>query len=231
MTDAPVIDIARIPFSRYGSYLSICHDSANHQLAVHHVWRRFEDYAFTLSFSARGATPAWTASATPWALRIASDAGEARLYIKDDSSCVLESRGLDVRLSRADPGVYGVEESAGRFKIISQPQCTYAHVRVFHGKGKLDGPHLPLNKQSAMRRNHRSDLSVVCEDDRIVMQLDIANRERRARETPPLIERDLETVRREWEAFCSGMPEIPLERRPHALLAWYNLWSYFVRAT
>ena len=118
------IDITHIPFSRYGAYLAVTRDmdkDGTHTakaLTIQAVRRRFEEGPmFSLSFGAEEAED-FTCSAAPEALTVENEHGSAVIWLRDDDTLAVESRGLDLRLKMLHNG-YGTACGENAFHPLS----------------------------------------------------------------------------------------------------------------
>ncbi len=131
-----MIDITHIPFSRYGAYLAVTRDEGKDgtgdakELVIQCARRRFEESPlFSLTFGGE-APEDFTCSAVPELLTVENENGTVRIYIRDDDTVVIDSRGLDFRLNQIHWG-YGAEtgertfgsfpESAVCFRVSRSP--------------------------------------------------------------------------------------------------------------
>lgn len=230
-TTGVTVDIARIPFSRYGAYISVTQDEtdgAAKYLTIRNVRRRFgEDVAFHLKFLRNGADTDWSVSATPVAVKVESSEGDALIYIRDDRSLIIDGRGLDVWLKQASRYGYGIDQGNRCLELISVPQRSYSMIYVQRGHAVLSGPIQPGHGD--MQIDRREELTVSCEEGRVTLSLEISIVERDS-DVPISVDDDLQSIRREWDAFERAMPHVPADREDFCRLTWYNLWSCFVRA-
>ena len=156
------IDITRIPFSRYGAYVSVTRELDNDgypagELIIHSVRRRFgEGPMFALTFGENG-TDAFSCHAVPEVLTVENENGYARIYIRDDDTIVIDSYGLDLRLKHLRTG-YGIETGKQSFRMISGSfYCSYL---IESGKGIMAG-------------SQKTNLTAACENDRLIVALAI----------------------------------------------------------
>jgi len=228
------IDITHIPFSRYGAYVSVTRDETPDgpakQLVIHSVRRRFEEGpAFVLTFGTEEPED-FACFADPGELTVTNDHGSASVWIRDDDSVAIESRGLDFRLKLRHYG-YGTETGERSFHLISASVGLHSMIEVPRGIPTLDGPVRQYEDDS--RRNHKTDLFVRCEDGSALAVLSIHSRE--PREIPLPVDRETEVaaVRKEWENFLALLPNREKEEEAagdFVRVTWFNLWSSFVRA-
>lgn len=230
MTSDISIDVTKTPFSRYGAYVSVTWQQERNHFTIHNVQKRFgEDEAFILKFEKnKQLVVDFIVSATPYVLNVHSSVGKARLYVYDDRSVVIESKGMDVCLQQISNYGYGIQIGERRYKIISRPQRTYATIDVLQGEGWLDGPYKP--GPDGKERNHREILKVFCEMGQVLLRLEISQVETKLFPSFVDVDTDITTIKREWESFLAYMPPVPEERKEYAQVTWYNLWSSFVRA-
>ena len=216
------IDITRIPFSRYGAYVSVTRELDNDgypagELIIHSVRRRFgEGPMFALTFGENG-TDAFSCHAIPEVLTVENENGYARIYIRDDDTIVIDSYGLDLRLKHLRTG-YGIETGKQSFRMISGSfYCSYL---VEFGKG-------------IMADSQKTNLTAACENGRLIVALAIKTVEPKEIAAPVCPDEEISAVLQEWQAFLREMPsEIVSDTQTKAFtqLTWYNLWSCFVRA-
>lgn len=225
------IDIARIPFSRYGAYVSVTEDEADEgarYLTIRNVRRRFgDDVAYRLRFLRNDADVDWAVRATPIAINIESCEGTALIYIRNDRSLVIDSRGLDVSLKQISGYGYGINQGDRCFELISVPQRFYTMIHVQKGRAVLSGPIVP--GRGDMQIDRRQELAVSCEEGGVTLCLEMSIVERSI-DLPISVDNDLQSIEREWEMFQQAMPEVPADREDFCRVTWYNLWSSFVRA-
>lgn len=222
------IDITHIPFSRYGAYVSVTRDydkdgSPAKALTIHSVRKRFEEGPmFSLSFGKDGDDD-FTCSARPEAAAVENGNGRAVIYIRNDDTIVIDSRGLDLRLKYLHY-CWPIQTSENSFRMMSGSY----HFRYLVDKGRasMEGPAREGDRRSM-------ELSVSCDDGRVVMAMSMRPKEPREIETPINPDKEIAGIRSEWEDFLAQMPETgnsdgesPEFRR----LTWYNIWSCFVRA-
>lgn len=216
------IDITHIPFSRYGAYVSITRERDNmgcaaKELTIHSARRRFgEGSMFSLAFGTNEISD-FSAMAVPEVLTVTNQNGTARIYIRDDDTIVIDSEGLNLKLNHIRDG-YGIETGENTFKLISGSlYCTYV---VSCGSASLDG-------------HDKTNLSVTCENNRILMAVAIKPVEPKEISVPICPDADIEAIRHEWNAFLDECPGISMTNDitdEFSLISWYNLWSCFARA-
>ncbi|MEN6479966.1 MAG: trehalase family glycosidase [Anaerolineales bacterium] len=175
-------DPAKTPFSRYGAYVAVTHNPAEHTLTIHNDRRRFgEDRAYIARFTRAGQPVAITATATPAELTVSAEGGGAcHIAVLDDNTLLWSVDGLEVHLDHArvlPSGVteellatlattgivggpamqgemgYGVENADGTLEVLSVRCHFYAQVQVLQGRGWLDGPVRPWESNPAVNRN------------------------------------------------------------------------------
>jgi hypothetical protein len=229
------IDITHIPFSRYGAYVSITRNAGKNgekdakELVIHSARRRFEEGpVFALTF---GDAEDFDCNAVPEAITIKNEHGNARLYIRDDDTIVIESKGLDLNLRQLHFG-YGIETGERTFHTISGVLSLHTTFAVPRGLATLDGPF--RNSPAGTKRNAKTNLSIRCENGSILMAMAIRSVEPKAIALPILPEKDIPAIHAEWESFLTQLPmdkqETDAETQNFIGVTWYNLWSCFVRA-
>lgn len=214
-----VIDITRTPFSRYGAYVAVSRDigedgQAENALTIYNAYRRFDDCAtFKLIFGKDEAL-VFTASALPQVLTVENEKGSARLYIRDDDTVVIDSKGLDLRLQFLRSRGWGTETGNNTFRLLSESYFFTCTVPV--GTAKTEGA-------------NKTALTLTCDGGRILMALALRPVEPKEIPLPICPDEEIAAAEREWKAFLA---ECPLSNSTLAFthLTWYNLWSCFARA-
>ena len=229
-----LIDITHIPFSRYGAYLSVTRDEGKDgegpakKLVIHSVRRRFEESPlFELTFGAEGEEEDFTCSADPEALTVENEHGSAVLWIRDDDTLGVESRGLDLCLRLRHWG-YGTETGAGTWRMISGTMSLYSSLAVEKGSARLDGPY--HKSEAGNLRDAGTRLRVRCEEGRALLAVTVRHAAPKEPVLPILPEEEIAAARAEWDGFLSLLPKEPAEAGDFPVVTWYNLWSSFVRA-
>jgi putative isomerase len=240
-TNAVEIDITKVPFSKYGSYIALSYDESEHKFTIHHTRRPFgEDLIFTLKFLQNQSPAEITVTAYPHLLLIRSANSKAQIYLQQDDSVIIESHGLDIQLNMVSgrvnwgygtekyPTAYGTQISEQRFKMIRVDARLFAGIDVFFGKASLDGAFEKNQKNGVI--NYGTVLRVNCCPDDILLSLKISHKELGLSNLIPDFEEEIAVVRQQWENFLAKMPTVPDDRKHIAEMSWYNLWSSFVRA-
>ncbi|MBR4206580.1 MAG: hypothetical protein IKQ92_13990 [Clostridia bacterium] len=231
----PEIDITHIPFSRYGAYVAVTRDKIPggteyaKVLTIHTVRRRFEEGAlFTLSFGAEEPED-FEVSAVPEAITVSNEHGKARIYIRDDNTVTVDSRGLDLCIRLRSFG-YGTEMAEGSFRMIAPHLSLIATVAAPMGEAFTDGP---VQGQKWGERDYKTAVRVRCKDGAAQLALMIRPCEPGKITLPLCPEEEIAQIRAEWEEFLAFMPDLPAadaETENFNLVTWYNLFSSFVRA-
>lgn len=226
------IDITRVPFSRYGAYVAVTREIGKdgepdaRELVIQTARQRWHNSAaYKISFGSEEPLD-FTCLAEPESLKVENESGYARIYFRDDDTVVIESFGLDVRMSQVRWG-YGVQTGEREFRLFPCAVSQINSVVVPCGKAILDGPYEDNGC------NRQTDLSVACENGYILMALNINLKEPKEIALPILPNKEIAEIRGEWEAFLAKMPTVSTadaEAEEFARLTWYNLWSCFVRA-
>ncbi len=232
MMQTTKIDPTHIPFSRYGAYVAVTRDEGKNgepdakELVIQGVRRRFEECAlFTLTFG-KGEAEDFICTAVPEVLTVKNDHGYARIYIRDDSTVVIDSYGLDFRLNQKHWG-YGTETGERTFRLHSGIHSLISTIAVPCGQAVLAGPY------DQHKRNRKTCMDVTCEDGRILFAVSVNSVEPEDIVLPIRPDEEIAQARKDWEAFLSKMPSEDRsqpEVAEFARLTWYNLWSCFVRA-
>ncbi|MCR5264593.1 MAG: hypothetical protein K6D94_12000 [Clostridiales bacterium] len=169
--------------------------------------------------------------ATPEAIKVKTDEGSAVIYIRDDDTLVIVSENLDLKLKLTHYG-YGTQIGEGRFRIISGVLSLYHTLYVQQGNGVIDGPFHKC--EGGNDRNHKTDVSLRCENGRLVAALSVNYREPKDIALPISPEKEIAAVKDEWKQFLKLIPGSELtgdvKADEYSAVTWFNLWSCFVRA-
>lgn len=220
-----MIDITRIPFSRYGAYVSVTAEQGKNRLTIHNVRRRFEEgTAYTLRFLKVGKEAEIKISARPEYITVEGSDCNARIYIRDDMTVVIESCGFDLEFEQISNHGYGIKESENSFKMISVTQRIYYYFYIQEGYGSMS----VLDENYHTNRLQR--LTVVCENGRCVAALKMSIVEPKSIVLPIRVDEEIKGIKSEWEEYGKKLPNAGKEEEEFKAVTWYNIWSSFVRA-
>ncbi|MBT3272702.1 MAG: hypothetical protein HN368_06085, partial [Spirochaetales bacterium] len=168
------IPINETPFSRYGAYIALGHSPGENKLTVHNAKRRFgQDEAFELCFMRNGKPVDIKIEPIPYVMNIVSDEGNARIFIRDDYSLVIDSTGLDISLKLLSKHGYGHYDGKKDCKIIDKVNRCYASINIQEGTAALDGP-LVKNLDMKKTVNTRKDFTLECDQGTALMALELS---------------------------------------------------------
>ena len=235
------IDISKVPFSKYGSYIALCHNPDKNYLTIHNARRLFgEDLTFILEFEKAGQTLEYSVESTPYMINIKSSSGNSRIYLRGDESLTIECVGIGFRLEMVQgkvswgyeqesyPVNYGIRESDRRIKMIRVDARLYVAIDVLLGNSQLKGPF--EISPGGQQRDCRTCLQVSPENDKALVNIEISQLETKPHPIKLDVEKDIAMVKQDWDKFLAKMPPVPADRKDVAEMTWYNLWSSFVRA-
>ncbi len=222
------LDITRTPFSKYGSSLSLGQEGS--QLLIRNIRQKWGlERLFHLTFEKYDLPVAGEITATPWAVQMNSSAGTATCYLRGDDELVVDSHGVDLRLTLLD-GQHGLgfQEDEGCFKILAIFGRVFITVSILAGEAI---PNFTRELKDGHQRSTATELVIKAEHGRARVHLQVAEQESAPGPLPEIDPAtDIAAVRGEWEAFLATRPTPPAAHADGAALAWYNLWSCFVRA-
>src|SRR5665647_1136312 len=129
------IDISKIPFSKYGSLISITRDDDSGNLTIRNIRQKWGlEKIFTLSFLKDSKEIKYELDVTPSAVNVLSREGTARVYLKGDQGLVVDSRGLDVRIKLTEnQHGFGYKEEERKYKFMALIGQACAIVNVLKG--------------------------------------------------------------------------------------------------
>ena len=138
------IDISHIPFSRYGAYAAIAAVPANEErtsfkelILLYAKLRGGESPIFSMKIGT-DKPQEFSCSADPGSVTVKTNDGCATLYICDDDTIIIESKGLDFRIDSHHRGTYGTEYGENKYSLIINPYSVYATVYILEGEGKTN---------------------------------------------------------------------------------------------
>lgn len=221
------IDISRIPFSRYGAYVSVTAEQGSNTLTIHNVRRRCDESpAYTLNFFCGGKEADIEVYANPDCVYVESESGSGRIYIRDDQTVVVDTEGLDLVFTQLSRNGYGGPEGGRAFKMISVNQSIYYFFYAQKGAGTMED--LENADDYSIHRNQK--ISFSCEDKKCTVALKASIIEPKEILLPIETEKEIHACSEEWESFCGRLPEHRQTGGRYEEITWYNLWSSFVRA-
>ena len=222
------IDAGVLPFSRYGSYVSVLHGTGSGRLRIRNAHDNQEADLFTVAFSARGIPVAFDVTVAPGVLTVAAAEGGARLWLHGDGGLVIDADGLDVELSPT-LGLYGFGYVRRPGELTLQPALHQVVTRVDVPVGQV-ALTAEWPAPAGFLHCSRADVRVTPAGGRSRTVLRMSEYD----DAPPLPDLDAEAeiaaTRRDWERFLAGMPAVPDRFRGSAELAWYTMWLSVVRA-
>jgi putative isomerase len=230
MTTNTTMNLAHIPFSRYGSYMAVNRDSSLQNLMVHYVQRRFgEDKAFLLNFHNDGDAVDCVCDMHPHYLSVKAGNGSATIFVRDDHTIAIEAEGIDMTFVSQTKHGYGTRYGENEFGVISTNQRTFTRFYLLEGQGALDGPYRPVNGRPDAKVNHARDLDVRQSNGRISLLISIHNTEQLIEPKPIDATTEIAAAKNEWDAFLETMPTPQSGVSDFTVATWYTLWSSFVR--
>ena len=237
--EAYSFNLQKMPFSRYGTFISIsAKDGKN--FYIHCSRRPFgEDKVFKVSFFAEGAEVIPTASFYPDELILSRNSSSVSAYINGENSLVLVNRGFDLTLQLIEIGrkngdtpedyplAYGSQVGSDHMKVISVNARYCIGIHVYSGHAELSGPY---------KKNERGEQidnkSIVKVSPDTVIEIDISPKERHPSDYHlPDLATMTAAIRADWMKFLSGMPEVPDHYHDSAIRSWFNIWASFVPAS
>lgn len=221
------IDITRIPFSRYGAYVSVTAERDSNVFTIHNVRRRCEEGpAFQLVFHSDGKEAEIKICAKPDCVYVESGSGSGRIYIRDDQTVVVDTDGLDLEYTQLSRNSYGAPEGDRAFKMISVNQSIYYFLYAQKGLGTMRD--LESDDEYVVHRNQK--ILFACEDGKCTVALKASIIEPKEISLPIETDKEVGLCRREWDAFLEKLPAHNQKDDCYEEITWYNLWSGFVRA-
>ena len=238
------IDISHIPFSCYGGMLAISRTRGKNEMIIHDAQQRFDRAsAFGLyvvpadfvtdSVAAKDKTfegLPFEASATPVQLNVATGAGRAEFVLVGDHRLHIHAERMTLLFIAKTGYGYGIAKDSRHYEMLYVTERRYAMMTCEKGFLEAVGPYLDWKTNRGV---HPIDVAwnvkVAPEDGVIDLELEIGQTELRQDPVRTVAE-SKEVIGRDWDEFLKKMPAVPQAHAEFAEIAWYNLWSSYVRA-
>jgi len=222
----PKININRIPFSRYGSYVAVSDEKS--RLIIYNARLRFTmGSVFEVLFLKDGNVLEYTAKATPQFCEITTNCGTVIFYIKDDNTIVFQSEGVDIYFRHLVGKGYGFQFSENEYRTINVNQCLYSLFHICQGEAKLGGN---IEDDMSDETNRNQDFFVRFVNGKSLFSLTMDNTEPKSITEEINTQEDLKLINKEWESFVEKVSLNYDIKDNYNLTSWYNIWSCFVRA-
>lgn len=209
-----LIDITKTPFSVYGSWLSLTRDGSAGEIVLHDTHGVFgSDEIAMLDFTAGGQHEQWNAYAGPTMVYVDSSAGRAELWLQGDNTLAVRTTNLGVKVSRRPLAAPGGTTQATPLLKWSVPSGSELDFHVFEG--------IPNSDKNALFLHPK--------DGHASIALNIHPKGQSGIALPIDLAEDTREASRNWDAFLSKLPKVPPNRRREAVIAWYNIWSCYIR--
>jgi len=239
-----MFDISHIPFSCYGSMLSVSRTPGKNELIIHDVRQRFgRDDAFgiyivtddfvTDSVKRKDKTfegLPFESSATPVQCDFSTDTGKAWISMVSDHRLHLRAEGMTLLLVAKTGYGYGIVKDPKHYEMLYQQECRYGFIECSHGVMEAAGPYLDWHTNRGV---HPIDAAwnVKVKPENGVIELEIEISQTEIRQDPVRTVKEHQAIiQKEWDHFLSLMPQVPAAHKDFAEITWYNLWSSYVRA-
>mgnify|MGYP003338809717 CR=1 FL=1 len=214
------LDLNHNLYSAYGWELALVSEPAEKRVAIHSCRRAFGDDLMWHLVLER----AWTARGAVGGVTLTGDGFTVRLTPAGKDQLLIEADGCDLSLTMPKHFGYGTQTRPGRALILSSQAHNYTGIHVSDGAMELLGPEEVL--YDTIRRQRGSDVRIRAVEGRIRLRLQVGANEPDPRQPAT----DVMPVEADWENCRAGMPQVPARYRELGELAWWTLWSSFVRA-
>jgi hypothetical protein len=208
------IDITKTPFSTYGAWLSLTQDGPTGEIVLHDVHGVFgSDEVATLDFTAGSQHVKWEVHAGPTIVAIDSIHGHAELWLQGDNTLAIRSTNLGLRVSRRhshETEWVAPKQPSYKWPVQSGSELEFS---VFEGI-----PNLQIESLLLLPQNGYASMAISVHPKGLVGT---------AKPIDPA--KDTFEASRSWDAFLAKLPKVPANRRREAVVAWYNIWSCYMR--
>ena len=219
-------DVAKVPFSRYGSYLALSHLAATadrpeglYIRTMHGSVAQREVFQVELIQSGRPVS--FREITSPTLLRLETDEGFAEISFSDPHVIRVRGRGVELRLSAARARVFPVER--GHWEVDSGGQDIKFILSPLAGTLAVNAPGNGLNSTHLMASFVPDPQTSQFEG--AVEEFESAWRPRSYAQS---FETSLQTLQREYADWLAKMPTVAPEFQAAANLAAYVNWESVV---
>ena len=222
------MDIAAVPFSRCGSYMSICRREQGVVVRTAHG-DATQSEVFLIELLSDGKPVAFKETAGPACLRLDAKQGYARFCFTSKKALRLQAKGVTVRLTLCVPKVtcaYAAPLDEGRWQINSFTHRMSYGVSSIRGALKVDAPWEKTNARHVIvefTAGSRGATMIEGAIEEFTSVLPV----RRYKQT---FEQDVRDVQREFDAWVKDSPAVPDKLAAAGELAAYVNWSSVVAA-
>ena len=214
------INLKTTPFSRRDSYLSLAAEGDRLLLRnLRNKWgmERLGHIAFGEDV---------TFSATPWCINISGNAGSGLAYLNGQGGLVLSLNGLACSfVMNENQKGYGYCYADGSFMLLSLQGMAFIKVDPVIGSGDLT---LAQSVANNFQVPAQCGLNITAMDDKCLVYIEVSDEEHIYRRPDIDVNRDVEAIRGQWEAYLAETPRLPDEWKTLGQQAWYLLWSCYV---
>ncbi len=219
-------DVARVPFSRFGSYLSISRYGDRLMLRSVHGGSSSPDI-FRVLLARNGQPVSFNETATPTllTLRPTEGYGSVEILMSEPKLLRIRGRGVALRLERPVGGTqYAFRRGESQWVVNSSAQDLKVLLTPVTGRLSVD----PLWTGTGSRELVAEALPDASGNFEIVLEEFTGSWHEQS--YPESFEAALARVQKEYGSWLRSMPSVPPELRPAAELAAYVNWSAVVGA-
>jgi putative isomerase len=224
------IDLNKIPFSKYGSYLSITRELNGYDFMLRNCRQLFgeEQYMLFRFYDMEGNLLVLPVDAELSCIVVGEGDQSAIIALRGDEEIIVTSVGLHVRIEAKAGWCYQVSESEYRFHQFINHNYTM-NLAVLQGHLK---PHVVMEVSDDFHQNQIQTEFVILPDAAgklefgvLISPLEVEYQRKRLN-----METECKATIHNWESFHATRPEVAKNYEEVADLLWYNLWSSVIRA-
>ncbi|MGJ7911902.1 amylo-alpha-1,6-glucosidase [Neobacillus sp. LXY-1] len=223
-----MLDIKKVPFSRYGSFITISqnhHETGDDSLYIRNIRNGDNDFGavFRIELITESGTVPYAASLTPSVLRLNAEFGFAEFCITERKVLQIRSKGVGVRLTGIT-GVYdyAVKVEQNRWEVNHSSQEIRYMLTTITGNMTVEAP---------FKEQRCEKIVVDFLPDSSVSEMDCAIEEFTtiyAHRSYLLFSEGQNRVQAEFDYWYANTLEMPERYRDGRLLASYITWSCVV---
>lgn len=223
-------DMTRIPYSIYGSNLSITESQQKDHFQLHNCAEIFGDgLAMDFCFCDEQFQPVEPqVFASPSHVLIKQGDRYARIVLSETDKVYLESHGFQLEILPKTDWNFQVRDNHYR-GFLGNERCSFFSLEALMGQLHLDSAVCVNEKgyHQQFQKRYR-----VCGDEKgnFLLAIALSPGEKNVTFDIPDLPLIISQNQGNWETFLEKMPEVDPDYQSTSEFLWYNIWSSFIKA-
>jgi len=226
------VNISKIPFSRYGSYLSVSGDPRNpddKSLYINNLHGEIDmRKIFKIELKSE-----YQIDFKPWLLTIYTKDGDINIYMRGSEEIVLfgDCKRFCLSYSNAGKTGYIFPILAGKaYRIVDRRSRFFGQLQIIKGEAELNTEWRPMQSSRSRLICQYADVNIKT-DNQFLVWYRIEELESKVEENLNIeTAREIEQIKKEYKDWVSVFPAYIDKYNDSAKLAKYILWSSVVKA-